>query len=179
MEHIRVTHLSRERESWSPYYDGWFVRFAGNTEAFDAMRDELKARGRAYARWTPEYKWYDHKQGAWWIDDLVLDACAAMFSNLQEAQDAILDEGVLQWIAPRQAYTRRARPQMPVIPLYLMPDYRLLGLPSTATMQEVKAAYKSLAKQCHPDAGGSHERFIALQHSYERVLQWTKRLDVA
>ncbi len=32
-----------------------------------------------------------------------------------------------------------------------------------------KATYRSLAKECHPDAGGSAARFRALQEAAERM----------
>jgi hypothetical protein len=37
--------------------------------------------------------------------------------------------------------------------------YEILQLPADATLDEVKAAYRHLAPQVHPDHGGSHERF--------------------
>jgi curved DNA-binding protein CbpA len=35
----------------------------------------------------------------------------------------------------------------------------------------VKAAYRTQVKQVHPDHGGSHEEFLALQAAYEAVLR--------
>jgi len=52
------------------------------------------------------------------------------------------------------------------------PDpYRTLGLAPTASLAEVKAAYRRLAKTNHPDAGGegSLPRFLAIQAAYERL----------
>jgi DnaJ domain len=181
MNELRVTHLSRHREGWNTDlgYDGWFLRFSGEQEAFDAMRNDLKRWGRMYARWMPDYPWRDGKKGAWWVDDdLFRDSYTdRRFEGMQDASTAILKGDVLQWIAPYRAYAKRERPQAPLIPLWLMPDYRLLELPHTATAQEAKAAYKSLAKKYHPDTGGSHDSFIALQCSYNRVMQWAKRLE--
>ena len=53
------------------------------------------------------------------------------------------------------------------------PDpYRMLGLPPTATVAEVKAAYRRLAKANHPDAAGEAAlpRFLAIQAAYERLV---------
>ena len=52
------------------------------------------------------------------------------------------------------------------------PDpYRTLGLPRTASLTEVKAAYRRLAKANHPDTAGEAAipRFLAIQAAYERL----------
>ena len=46
----------------------------------------------------------------------------------------------------------------------------LLNLSSPCTIAEVKAAYRKLAKCAHPDRGGSHDEFLALQAAYEQAL---------
>ncbi|MCR8921463.1 DnaJ domain-containing protein [Dasania sp. GY-MA-18] len=49
--------------------------------------------------------------------------------------------------------------------------YQQLGLPVDASWQEVKLAYRRLAKQYHPDHGGDHEQFIALRSAFEVLAQ--------
>jgi hypothetical protein len=49
--------------------------------------------------------------------------------------------------------------------------FRQLNLSFPCTLAEVKAAYRKLAKQAHPDQGGSHEQFLALQTAYEQALR--------
>jgi hypothetical protein len=54
----------------------------------------------------------------------------------------------------------------------LDPDpYRTLGLKRGATLDEVKRAYRRLAKINHPDAGGEKAlpRFLAIQAAYEQL----------
>lgn len=46
-----------------------------------------------------------------------------------------------------------------------------LGLPMTATLEEVKKKYRELAKQYHPDTGGDKEKFIKLNTAYEHILK--------
>ena len=46
-----------------------------------------------------------------------------------------------------------------------------LGLSSDATEADVTARYKELAKQKHPDRGGSAEEFQQLQVAYEAAKQ--------
>ena len=48
--------------------------------------------------------------------------------------------------------------------------FGLLGLSFPCTVAEVKAAYRKLAKCVHPDRGGSHDEFLALQVAYEQAL---------
>ena len=52
-----------------------------------------------------------------------------------------------------------------------VPDpYRLLGLRRDATLTEIKAAHRALAKRYHPDAPqGNRDRFLAVQEAY-RIL---------
>jgi len=47
--------------------------------------------------------------------------------------------------------------------------YRVLGLHSGASMRVVKAAYRALAQETHPDKGGEPERFKNVQEAYERI----------
>jgi len=55
----------------------------------------------------------------------------------------------------------------------LDPDpYRTLGLARGATLDEVKRAYRRLAKINHPDAAGEAAlpRFLAIQAAYEQLI---------
>lgn len=49
--------------------------------------------------------------------------------------------------------------------------YRTLGLTRGATLDEVKRAYRRLAKANHPDAAGpgALPRFLAIQAAYEQL----------
>src|SRR5688572_7590814 len=49
--------------------------------------------------------------------------------------------------------------------------YRTLGLARTATLDEVKRAYRKLAKANHPDAAGEAAlpRFLAIQAAYDQI----------
>src|SRR4051795_8124398 len=54
----------------------------------------------------------------------------------------------------------------------LDPDpYRTLGLKRGATLDEVRRAYRRLAKVNHPDAAGETAlpRFLAIQAAYEQI----------
>lgn len=45
--------------------------------------------------------------------------------------------------------------------------YTQLGVHSTASNQEIKHAYRKLARQHHPDSGGDPERFKQINHAYQ------------
>ncbi|MDQ3757924.1 MAG: molecular chaperone DnaJ [Actinomycetota bacterium] len=56
--------------------------------------------------------------------------------------------------------------------------YKVLGVPDTATEKEVTRAYRKLAKQHHPDAGGgSEERFKEVSSAYEVLGDPAKRKE--
>ena len=45
--------------------------------------------------------------------------------------------------------------------------YDILGLSKDASSEEIKAKYKSLAQQHHPDKGGDPDLFKKIKHAYE------------
>jgi hypothetical protein len=48
--------------------------------------------------------------------------------------------------------------------------FTALGLGANATTEDIKQAYRRLSRKIHPDQGGDHEQFIALQRAYEQAL---------
>lgn len=48
-------------------------------------------------------------------------------------------------------------------------DYQTLGLKPGASMDDVKTAYRNLAKQHHPDKGGDPEKFKEINNAFERI----------
>jgi curved DNA-binding protein CbpA len=56
--------------------------------------------------------------------------------------------------------------------------YRTLGITRGATLDDVKAAYRRLAKLYHPDSAGERavERFLAIQAAYESLTEGPARL---
>jgi DnaJ-class molecular chaperone len=51
-------------------------------------------------------------------------------------------------------------------------DYRLLQLQAEDNPAQARVQYRERAKRYHPDAGGHHAPFLALQQAYERVVQY-------
>lgn len=53
--------------------------------------------------------------------------------------------------------------------------WEILGLPTGASLAEVKAAFRALALATHPDHGGDADAFRALYQAYERLLTRVSR----
>lgn len=53
--------------------------------------------------------------------------------------------------------------------------YEILGVSKDASLQEIKKAYRTLAKEHHPDAGGDEAKFKAIQEAYEVLSDSEKR----
>jgi DnaJ-class molecular chaperone len=53
--------------------------------------------------------------------------------------------------------------------------YEDLGLAKDATPEEIKKAYRSLARTHHPDKGGNADKFKQVQEAYETLSDPQKR----
>jgi DnaJ-class molecular chaperone len=53
--------------------------------------------------------------------------------------------------------------------------YDVLGIPKTATADEIKQAYRRLAHQHHPDKGGDTEKFQEIEEAYRTLGSAEKR----
>lgn len=56
-----------------------------------------------------------------------------------------------------------------------MDHYTILGVPRTATADEIKKAYRKLASQHHPDKGGDTVKFQQIQSAYDTLSDPQKR----
>ena len=53
--------------------------------------------------------------------------------------------------------------------------YEVLGVPRSASEDDIKKAFRKLARKHHPDAGGSEERFKEVNEAYETLSDPEKR----
>jgi hypothetical protein len=58
--------------------------------------------------------------------------------------------------------------RMPDSPISATP-YEVLGVSPSASHDELRRAYRRLARETHPDTGGSSARFVAVQLAWERI----------
>jgi len=56
-----------------------------------------------------------------------------------------------------------------------MTHYDTLGVANTATPEEIKSAYRKLAKQHHPDLGGDVNQFQKISEAYETLADQDKK----
>ena len=69
---------------------------------------------------------------------------------------------------PRLLCLAAARRNSPAsTPVAASDHYTVLGVARTASAAEIKAAYRTLVKRHHPDAGGDAERIVALNAAWE------------
>ena len=61
----------------------------------------------------------------------------------------------------------RARPVDP---------YALLGVEATASLDDVKAAFRKKALEHHPDLGGAAEAFMAIKRAYDAIVKRRSRV---
>jgi hypothetical protein len=47
--------------------------------------------------------------------------------------------------------------------------WTVLNVPANASKDEIEVAYRKLARQYHPDAGGDPQQFVILHHAYEQA----------
>lgn len=52
---------------------------------------------------------------------------------------------------------------------------RTLGVAQNASMNEIKTAHRSLARELHPDRGGDPDKFIEMQNAFERLEKIMKK----
>ena len=58
-----------------------------------------------------------------------------------------------------------------------MSHYETLGIPKTASPEEIKRAYRKLASQHHPDKGGDTAKFQQVEEAYRILSDPQKRSE--
>jgi hypothetical protein len=142
--------------------EGYLLAFAAASPA-DFM-EALRAV-RALPPW--QRVWLPMAQ-VWWIHE---DGLSMLARRLPELRDRIRQE------AHERAF-RIISPQTfqwawQLAPRHVRDAFTALALRCDASPDEVKAAYRALAKKRHPDTGGSHAAMLALNAAYVCALDWS------
>ncbi len=149
--------------------EGYLVALAGEYDAVRCATRVILALDMWQRCWLPE-------ESAWWISD---DAISLVARRVPE-----VDLAFQQWRArpepmpgeqSSQRRTRRAsgiRSGIGLVPPKVASAYHVLGLAPGAPVEQVTAARRRLARQHHPDTGGSHATMAAVNAAADTVTAW-------
>ncbi|MBA7480221.1 hypothetical protein ES707_15670 [subsurface metagenome] len=101
------------------------------------------------------------------------DAIAGFRDLVDETFERLTGKPIAAWLKEFQGRSRElpAGAQAPPSDdgMLLADAYAVLGLPQTASLEEVKRNYRNLAVIFHPDKGGYAEAMSLLNQAYTRV----------
>ncbi|MBA7465907.1 hypothetical protein ES707_01079 [subsurface metagenome] len=103
------------------------------------------------------------------------DAIAGFRDLVDETFEKLTGKPIAAWLTEFQQQPRELPPgKQQTTPsastMSLANAYSLLGLPSTASLEEVERNYKRLAAVFHPDKGGYTEAMVLLNRAYEQIM---------
>jgi len=107
------------------------------------------------------------------------DAIAGFRDLVNETFEKLTGKSIADWLREFQQPPRElpggkqtVSQEEPAMPL--ADAYAVLGLPQTASVEEVERNYKHLAAVFHPDKGGYTEAMVLLNRAYEQVMSQKK-----
>jgi DnaJ-domain-containing protein 1 len=145
--------LGVEAEPDSEFFvDSWTVGVAAASESF-LRRQELKSREHQIPAWNTFSSFTP-----WFVPNVEASAQAAW--PIRE-QRSMAD---LHWLDDEKADGQQAVDDAAVGPLTIESARRLLGVVATSTQEQIRAAYRKMASQYHPDRlaqSATHEQKLA------------------
>ncbi|MBA7533325.1 Chaperone protein DnaJ [subsurface metagenome] len=101
------------------------------------------------------------------------DAIAGFRDLVDETFEKLTGKSVAAWLREFQQrppeLTEGESAALPQSDMSLADAYAVLGLPRTASSEEVKRNYRNLAVIFHPDKGGYDEAMKLLNNAYQRI----------
>jgi hypothetical protein len=178
--------------------DGWWeLSFTADPETFARTVDAIKALPLLDRRWDPR-----NPRGRCWLISSEgmrrLAATTPLLHTLMEHARRTQAEAEQERIRQRQRqqeearrrqqeeqarwreqyrtsgdpFSYRANTNSNSVPANISQALATLYLTAGAPLSVIKAAYKALAVEHHPDHGGSHERMKAINVAYDLVTKW-------
>ncbi|MEM7248969.1 MAG: J domain-containing protein [Acidobacteriota bacterium] len=127
-----------------------FERFRKQAESWDVTLefpvDENERRGGERAKWRREFA--DQRQRM----------------QEREEREASHWEAVGKVLEGQQAHRR--------VPAHLIECFRVLDLPTSATLAEARQRYRELARKLHPDVSGRREDMVELNEAWEKIVEF-------
>jgi hypothetical protein len=149
--------------------EGYVVALAGELEAIRDATRVIVALDMWQRCWLPE-------ECAWWISDDAISLVArripeidAAFQQWRERPDPMPGERDSGFRTRRYSGIRS---RIGIVPPKVASAYHVLGLAPGAPAEQVTAARRRLARQHHPDAGGSHATMAAVNAAADAVAAW-------
>ena len=159
--------------------DDWYVlRFRAPGTAFQATLAEVKDLPAWMRRWDRELL---NGHGAWWISASGLAQLARLFRNYATLR-AQADAAYAQWREEARAQEARQQARQTRrrgLPRQVAAAYRVLDLQPSASLTDIKQAYRGLAQVLHPDHGGKHTAMVALNAAYQIALAFAEAHSAA
>lgn len=101
------------------------------------------------------------------------DAIAGFRDLVNETFEKLTGKPIAAWLKefqqPRELPLGEQQTASSESVMPLADAYAVLGLPQTASLEEVERNYKRLAAVFHPDKGGYKEAMVLLNNAYDRI----------
>jgi hypothetical protein len=148
--------------------EGYFLSFAAaSPAAFQAAVQAVRTLPAWQRVWLPGAQ-------LWWVHEDGLSLLARRLPNLQARMWQAVYERAQ---GEGSAQTRRLLWQL--APRHVVDAFAVLSLRCDATSDQVKSAYRALAKKVHPDRGGSHSAMLSLNRAYTCALEWAESIHAS
>ncbi|WP_442484456.1 DnaJ domain-containing protein [Aeoliella sp. SH292] len=134
-------------------------------DTFMMYRIVKKTKKRIYVDWnlysdmpkSPTGKWYDYHTRTFILDREEFEKTGRAKSKSRGYDVFYADPSI--YLAELK---RSNRPEC----------FERLGVPGGATVEEIKAAYRILAKDTHPDRGGDAKEFVAIKEWFDQAMAY-------
>lgn len=119
-------------------------------------------------RWSAGRNWSDWEKYS--IKTFVLDRKEFEANGMVERRPRYACDSHTDFYKSAEMYLERYRSQQLQTEMLPAEVRETFDLPDNATKEDVKKAFKRMARECHPDLGGDPEEFKRIRNVYEMIL---------